>query len=211
MLFLVPTDVSLWDMNSAAEQTHLKGSSLMSGSWVLPVSRVLTGHPLLACMCHPQLQQSWHYVPNQSYIPRYHLALGQECLDHNGLVLWQKEHRGIGHGACSCNLFLFFYHAEIAVCNVIFSFPPDHWNGKWNTLPFTISPIPHVLYTFYSKCGERMAYPDSLVWLQNNHDMSSLQCQWFLLDRKNHITADITESVKITLALVINSYMYTNV
>ena len=30
------------------------------------------------------------------------------------------------------------YHAEIVVRNVIFSFPPDNWNGKWFIHLFTI-------------------------------------------------------------------------
>ena len=35
---------------------------------------------------------------------------------------------------------------------------------------------------FYSKSGEQMAYPDALIWLQSNRDITSLQSQWFLLD-----------------------------
>ena len=42
----------------------------------------------------------------RAYIPCYHLAQDQEGLGHEGLVLWQKEHQGIRHGACSCDLFL---------------------------------------------------------------------------------------------------------
>ena len=67
-LFLMPIDVFLWDMNSAADQTHRKGLHLVSGRWVLLVLTVLAGRPLLACMRHPQLQKSCHYVWNQSYI-----------------------------------------------------------------------------------------------------------------------------------------------
>ena len=52
----------------AAEQTPLKGSGLVSGLWVLLVSEIQADRPLLACMRHPQLQLSCHYVPNQSYI-----------------------------------------------------------------------------------------------------------------------------------------------
>ena len=55
-LFLMTTDVSLWDVNPAAEQTPLKGSGLVSYCWVLLMSRILAGHLFLICMCHPQLQ-----------------------------------------------------------------------------------------------------------------------------------------------------------
>ena len=81
-LCLVPTDVSLWDVNPAAERTLLKGSGLVSGRWVLLVSRVLADRPLLTCMSHPQLQQSCHYVQNQSCIPCYHLVQEQEKRDY---------------------------------------------------------------------------------------------------------------------------------
>ena len=91
------------------------------------MSRVLASRPLLACMRHPQRQQSCHYVRNQSYILCYPLAQEQEGLGNERLVLWQKEHRGIGHGSCSCDLFLLdLFLAETTVRNVIFSFPPNH-------------------------------------------------------------------------------------
>ena len=38
-------------------------------------------------MSHPLLQHSCHYVQNQNYIPRYHLAQEQVRLGHEGLVL----------------------------------------------------------------------------------------------------------------------------
>ena len=123
-LFLMPTDVFLWDVNPAAEQTPLKGSGLVSCRRVLLVSRVLVGRPILACMHHPLLQQTCYYVRNQSYIPYYQLTQELAGLGDEGLVLWQEDHRGIGHGTYSCNLFL--YHAEMAVRNLIFSSPPDH-------------------------------------------------------------------------------------
>ena len=48
MLFLVPTDVSLWDVNPVTKQTPSKGSCLMS---VQLMSRVLAGHPFwLICI-----------------------------------------------------------------------------------------------------------------------------------------------------------------
>ena len=147
--FLLPTNVSLWDVNLTVEQNPLKDSGLVSGHRVLLVSRVLAGHTLLACMHHLLLEQPCHYVQNQSYIPYCYLAQEQEGLSHQGPVLWQKEHRGIGHSICSCNLFLLVYHAEIAVRNVIFSFPPVHWNSKWHTLLFTIPSIPQVLHTCF--------------------------------------------------------------
>ena len=105
-LFLVPTDASFWHMNLAVEQNPFKGSCLVSGRWVLLLSRILAGRPLLACMHHPQIQQLCDYVQNQSYTACYQLTQEQEVLGIEGLVLWQKEHRGIGHGTCSSNLFL---------------------------------------------------------------------------------------------------------
>ena len=78
----------------------LKGSGLVSGCWVLFVSMVLVGCPLLACMHHLQLQQSCHHISC------YHLTWKQEGLGHEELVLWQKEHQSIEHGARYCNLFL---------------------------------------------------------------------------------------------------------
>ena len=104
ILFMVPTIGSLWDVNPATEQTSLKVSGLVSGRWVLLMSSVQADHPLLACIHHPQLEQSCHYVQNQSYIICYYLAEEQEGLDNEGL--WQKEHRDIEHCVCSCNLFL---------------------------------------------------------------------------------------------------------
>ena len=104
-LFLVSTEVFLWDVNPASEQTPLKGSSLMS-SHVEFWSRVLAGRPLLVCMRRPQLQHSCTYVWNQSSILCYHIAQEQQGLSYEGLVLWQKEHRGIRHGACSRDLYL---------------------------------------------------------------------------------------------------------
>ena len=86
-LFLVPTDVSLWDVNPAAEQTPPKVSGLVSRLWDLLESRVLAGCPLRASMRQPQLQKSCHYVRNLSYIPCYHLAQEQEGLGHDRLVL----------------------------------------------------------------------------------------------------------------------------
>ena len=55
-LFLVPMDVSLWDVNPATDQTPLKGSDLVPSRWVLLVLRVLAGRPLFSCMHHPQLK-----------------------------------------------------------------------------------------------------------------------------------------------------------
>ena len=48
--FLVPIDVSLWDMYPKAEQIPLKGSGFESGLWVLLMSRALASCSLLACM-----------------------------------------------------------------------------------------------------------------------------------------------------------------
>ena len=62
------------------------------------MSKILAGHPLLACMCHLQLQKSCHYIQNQSYILCYHLVQEHEEFGYEGLVLWQTEHYGIGHG-----------------------------------------------------------------------------------------------------------------
>ena len=53
-LFLAPKDVSLREVNPAAQQIPLKGSGFVSGLRVLLVSGVLSGRPLLACMHHPQ-------------------------------------------------------------------------------------------------------------------------------------------------------------
>ena len=96
-LFLVPTDVSLWDINPATEQTPLKSSGFVSDHWVLHMSKVLAGYLLLTCMLHPQLRQPGHYVWNQSYI---------WLRNREGLFLWLMEHCVIGYGACFCNLFL---------------------------------------------------------------------------------------------------------
>ena len=101
-LFLVLADVSFWDVNPTAEHSPLKVSGLMSGCWILLVSRILAGHLLLVCMQLPQLQQC-HNVQNESNIPCYHLAYEQESLGHKGLVLWQKEY---GHSAYSWDSFL---------------------------------------------------------------------------------------------------------
>ena len=64
-LFLLPTDVSLWEVNSPAEQSPLKVSCLL-------VSRLLAGRPLLALMRHPLLQESCHYLQYQTYIHHHH-------------------------------------------------------------------------------------------------------------------------------------------
>ena len=67
---------------------------------------------------------------------------------------------------------------------------------------------PHM---FYCKYGERMAYPDPLIWLKSKPDIPSLQSQWFCLTvRKNHITADITELLGIIHTLAIHSSRNTN-
>ena len=66
---------------------YLKGSAHLSGRWGLLVSWILAGRSCPACMRHPQQQQLWHYVRNQSYIPCYPLAQKQKVLDHEGLVL----------------------------------------------------------------------------------------------------------------------------
>ena len=95
---------------------------------------------------------------------------------------------------------------------MIFSFLPGHWNGKWHILSSTIPPIPQVRHMFYHKHRKRMAYPDPLAWLKSNCDISSSQSGWFLLAlRKNYITADIKEPVKIILRRAIHSYRNTNI
>ena len=77
---------------------------------------------------------------------------------------------------------------------MIFSFSPDHWNGKWNTLLFTIPPVPQGLHTcFTANVGSEwlilISYFDSKViaicLLQEVSDFC-------LTVRKNPITADIT-------------------
>ena len=86
----------------------------------------------------------------------------------------------------------FIYLAEIAVHNVIFSFtsrPLELWVA-YSSIYHSASPSssPHM---FYRKHGERMTYPNPLLWLQHNCDMSS-KSQWFWLTvRKNRITTDI--------------------
>ncbi len=67
--------------------------------------RVLADCPLLVRMCH---HSNYNHVTvrNQSDVPYYHLAQEQEGLGYEELVLWQKETQSIGHGSCSCDLFL---------------------------------------------------------------------------------------------------------
>ena len=83
-------------------------------------------------------------------------------------------------------LFIFIMQKQ----SVMWSFPFLQTIGI--AIPFTFPLNPQIFHSFYSKRTERMAYPDPLVWLQINRDIPSLQNQWFLRDRKNHITADIT-------------------
>ena len=126
-LFLVPTDISLCSAEGFMSWTPLKGLGLVSGCWVLLMSRVMAGCPHLACICHPQLQQSCQYVWNQSYIPCYHLGQEQEGL---GLVLWQKV----------LDMVLVLVLLELSCRNISsceLFLPSDHWNDKWHTL-FTI-------------------------------------------------------------------------
>ena len=96
----------LWNVNSAAEQTPLKISYLVSGYWVLLLSRVLTGHPLLPCSCHSWFQHSCQYVRNQSHSQCYNHAQEKEGLHHDGLDK-EEEHSSPGHIAYSYDLFLF--------------------------------------------------------------------------------------------------------
>ena len=63
--------------------------------------------------------------------------------------------RDLGHGVLEMVLVLSIYsleiyHAEIPVRNMIFSCPPNHWNRKWHTLPFTIPSIPQVFCTCFT-------------------------------------------------------------
>ena len=55
--------------------------------------------------------------------------------------------------------------------------------------------MPQVLHTFSSKRGERMAYPDPLVWLQSNRDLPSSESDFCLMVKKNHIAADMIEPI----------------
>ena len=72
-------------------------------------------------------------------------------------------------------------YTEIAVRNMIFLLPSRPLaNGILS--PFTNPPISQILYTFLQKRGERMAYPDPIVCLQNNIDMASSQSEWFLFE-----------------------------
>ena len=106
------------------------------------------------------------------------------------------------------------YHAEIAVCNMIFSFLADHWNGKWHTHPFTIPSIPQVLHICFainteSKWLILMPWFDlQIIAICLLHKVSDL-CSTI---RKNHTTIDITEPASIFLTLaILHSYWNTNV
>ena len=103
------------------------------------------------------------------------------------------------------------YHVEIAVRNVIFSFLQTI--GTANGILFFLPFLQSLKFSthFTAKCEEQMAYPDPLICLQSNPNMLSSQSQWFcLMIRKNHITKDLTEPVRIILTLAINSYRNTN-
>ena len=66
---------------------------------------------------------------------------------HERLVLWQKEHQSIGHGAFSCNLFLLDLSSRNSSPYCDSSLHSR--SLEWHTLPFTILSIPQVLHTFY--------------------------------------------------------------
>ena len=81
-----------------------------------------------------------------------------------------------------CSSSFGFFHAEIAVRKVIFSFfsKPLEWQMAYSSFYHfsSLSSSPHM---FYSKRGDQMAYPDPLAWLQRNGIMPSSQSQWFFL------------------------------
>ena len=95
------------------------------------------------------------------------------------------------------------YHAEIAVCNVIFSFLPGMANGL-------LFPFLHIC--FIANLGSEwlilISYFDCKVIVK------CLLCKvsdFYLTVRKNHIITDIIEPVRIILTLVIHSYRNTDV
>ena len=65
---------------------------------------------------------------------------------------------------------------------------------------------------FYCKSAEQMAYPNLLVWLPVIMICLLHKVNDFCtMVRKNHITADITESVRIIFTIMIHSYGNSNV
>ena len=149
---------------SLRRETPLKGSGLLSGQWILLVSRLVVLFWLVCVI-----------LSNNSHVTMFRI----EAIFH--VTIWLRnrkvwKYQGIGHGACSCDLFLL----DLSNRNSSSSRPleeqmlyPSFYHSS------NLSNSPHV---FYSKRGERMAYLDPPLWFQNNRNMPSSQSQWFLFD-----------------------------
>ena len=143
-LFLAPTDVSLWDVNSGPGQTLLKGSGL----------------EFCLCQWYWLVVLFWFVCVIHSYTSHVPM-FGIRAIFH--FTIWLKNRkvwamrdrsfgiRNIGVLDIVLVLAIYFckiYHAEIADCNGIFSLSLDYWNSKWHSLPFDIPPILQVLFIF---------------------------------------------------------------
>jgi len=45
------------------------------------------------------------------------------------------------------------YHAEVRICNMVYLFPPDHWNAKRKVLIFSMEPGSQ---SFHTACTDVM-------------------------------------------------------
>ena len=201
----MPTDVSLW-------ADSVGRSGIVSGRWVLLVSRVLTGHPLLACKRHPSYNS---HVTMFGIRATFHVTVWLRNRKVWAMRDWSCGRRNI----VVLDMVLVPAIYSFLVC-VIFSFPPDYWNGKWHNLPFTIPSFPQVLHTcFTAKVGSEWlilipSFDSKVIAICLLHKV----CDFCLTIRKNHITTHITEPViqisswkerKISTQLIVETWQST--
>ena len=90
-LFLVSRDYFSLRRELMILETPLKSSDLMSSRGVLLVSKVLPGHPLLACMRQPHNKSHVNMFGIRAYIPCYHMVQEKKARDMRDWVYGRRD------------------------------------------------------------------------------------------------------------------------